>query len=125
MVRKVWAGVMRQPFGVASILNMWRRHPKFTTKTIMVENNDVDHAFQLLNKQVLICQLIIFRFRMMDREGLLKIIRNTMRFQKPYIQRQQMSMDASRAIVREDMSRKIKFLSRKNRVDAYPGQITQ
>lgn len=61
----------------------------------------------------------------MEREGLLKIIRNTIRFQKPYMQRQNISMDASRAILREDMSRKIKFLTRKNRVDAYPGQITQ
>lgn len=62
---------------------------------------------------------------MMEREGLLKIIRDTMRFQKPYIQRQNMSMDASRAIIREDLNRKIKFLARKNRVDAFPGQVRE
>lgn len=69
-------------------------------------------------------RFLYISFRMLDREGLLKIIRNTVRFQKPCIQRQNLSLDASRAILREDMNRKIKFLSRKNRVDAYPGQIT-
>jgi hypothetical protein len=48
MVR-VWQAVTRQPFAVP-LKCMWRKHPKFLTKTIMVENNDVDHAFQLLNK---------------------------------------------------------------------------
>ncbi|KAI6190659.1 Mitochondrial Ribosomal Protein, Small [Aphelenchoides bicaudatus] len=112
MVRRhVWDAVMRQPFAVP-LPGIWRSHPKFLTKTIMVENNDVDHAFQLLNK-------------MMEREGLLKIIRDTVRFQKQYVQRHNMAMEASRAIIREDLNRKIKFLSRKNRVDAYPGQMTQ
>lgn len=60
----------------------------------------------------------------MEKEGLLKIIRNTQYYIKPTYQRKHVSMDASRAIRREDMNHKMRFLSRKNRVDAYPGQIT-
>ncbi|CAD5212053.1 unnamed protein product [Bursaphelenchus okinawaensis] len=109
MVR-FWNAALRQPFAV-KLAGMWRRHPKFTTKTVMVENNDVDEAFTLLN-------------RLMEKEGLMKIIRNTQYYIKPCQQRKQLSIDASQAIVREDMNRKMKFLMRKNRVDAYPGQIT-
>uniref|UniRef100_A0A914H7P6 Ribosomal protein S21 n=1 Tax=Globodera rostochiensis TaxID=31243 RepID=A0A914H7P6_GLORO len=75
--------------------------------TVMVQNNDVDTAFHLLN-------------RLMEREGLMKIIRNTVRYQKPYMQRNQLSMEASNAILEEDRDRKFKFLVRKHRADAYP-----
>lgn len=77
----------------------------------MVENNDVDSAFHMLN-------------RLMESEGLLKIIRRTQYYQKPYMQRKQTSLEAAQAIFQEDMSRKMRFLMRKNRVDAYPGQMT-
>lgn len=60
----------------------------------------------------------------MEKEGIMKIIRNTQYYQKPYMQRKQLSIAASQAIVREDMNRKMKFLLRKNRLDAYPGQMT-
>ncbi|VDO91009.1 unnamed protein product [Heligmosomoides polygyrus] len=77
----------------------------------MVKNNDVDSAFSLLN-------------RLMDAEGLLKIIRRTQFYQKPWMQRQQLSIEASNAIFNEDMNRKMQFLMRKNRPDSHPGQIT-
>ena len=60
----------------------------------------------------------------MEREGLLKIIRNTRYFLKPYMQRNLLAREASEAIINEDRERKFKFLTRKNRADAYPGQIT-
>lgn len=60
----------------------------------------------------------------MENEGLLKIIRNSQFYRKPFMQRKEMSIAASKAIFNEDMNLKIKFLSRKNRVDAYPGQIS-
>ncbi|CAD5216273.1 unnamed protein product [Bursaphelenchus xylophilus] len=109
MVR-LWNAALRQPFGV-KLGGLWNAHPKFTNRTVLVENNDVDGAFTLLNK-------------LMDKEGLMKIIRNTQYYIKPCQQRKQLSIEASQAIVREDLNRKMKFLMRKNRVDAYPGQIT-
>ncbi|KAI6224359.1 SCD domain-containing protein [Aphelenchoides fujianensis] len=108
---RFWSGLMKQPFGV-KLTGLWGKHPRFTNRTVMVANNDVDAAFLTLN-------------RLMEREGMLKIIRNTQYFIKPTKQRQLMSLEASRAIVREDLQHKMKFLMRKNRVDAYPGQLTQ
>lgn len=60
----------------------------------------------------------------MDKEGIMKIIRNTQYYQKPCMQRKQMSIAASQAIIKEDLNHKMRFLLRKNRVDSYPGQIT-
>lgn len=60
----------------------------------------------------------------MEKEGLLKIIRQTQYYQKPCMQRNQLSLEATNAILNEDMNRKMKFLMRKNRIDAFPGQIT-
>ncbi|KAI6189133.1 28S ribosomal protein S21, mitochondrial [Aphelenchoides besseyi] len=105
-----WNAVLRQPFAV-KLSGLWRKHPRFLNRTVMVQDNDVDAAFHTLN-------------RLMEREGLLKIIRNTQYFIKPTKQRQQVSMEASQAILREDLQHKMKFLMRKNRIDAYPGQLT-
>uniref|UniRef100_A0A915E7N7 Ribosomal protein S21 n=1 Tax=Ditylenchus dipsaci TaxID=166011 RepID=A0A915E7N7_9BILA len=104
-------GKFLQPFAVKLKKNIWALHPRWQNKTIMVKDNDVDGAFQLLNK-------------LMEREGLLKIVRDTQFFIKPTQQRQNLSREASRAIVDEDMNFKMRFLARKNRVDAYPGQMT-
>uniref|UniRef100_A0A183CGV0 Ribosomal_S10 domain-containing protein n=1 Tax=Globodera pallida TaxID=36090 RepID=A0A183CGV0_GLOPA len=111
MPRVFWRGTYFQPFAVKLFPGIWRKHNRFLVKTVMVQNNDVDTAFHLLN-------------RLMEREGLMKIIRNTVRYQKPYMQRNQLSMEASNAILEEDRDRKFKFLVRKHRADAYPGQLT-
>ncbi|CAI4227283.1 unnamed protein product [Auanema sp. JU1783] len=108
---RTWRGTLHQPFAVKLFKGIWNAHPRFATRTVLVKDNDVDSAFQLLN-------------RMMDSEGLLKIIRKTQFYQKPYIQRKSLSMEASAALFNEDMNRKMRFLLRKNRSDAYPGQIT-
>lgn len=60
----------------------------------------------------------------MEREGLMKIIRQTQFYIKPFQQRNQLAIEASNAIFNEDMNRKMNFLSRKNRKNAYPGQIS-
>uniref|UniRef100_A0A7E4W9E7 30S ribosomal protein S21 n=1 Tax=Panagrellus redivivus TaxID=6233 RepID=A0A7E4W9E7_PANRE len=91
--------------------NVWNCHPRFMNRTVLVENNDIEGAFNLLN-------------RLMDSEGMLKVIRRTQYYQKPYMQRKQASIEATTAIFNEDLNRKMKFLMRKNRVDAFPGQIT-
>ncbi|KJH45587.1 ribosomal protein S21 [Dictyocaulus viviparus] len=110
MVR-YWRGTITQPFAVKMFSGIWNAHPRFATRTVLVQNNDVDSAFSLLN-------------RLMDAEGLLKIIRRTQYYQKPFMQRRQLSIEASTAIFNEDMKYKMQFLMRKNRPDAYPGQIT-
>jgi len=61
----------------------------------------------------------------MEKEGLLKIIRCTTRFIPFTKQRHMLSVEASKAILDEDMKLKMRFLVRKNRMDAFPGQITQ
>ncbi|KAL7073939.1 hypothetical protein ACQ4LE_006229 [Meloidogyne hapla] len=111
-LRFTWRGKMRQPFGMPLFHGIWAMQPgKFLQKTIMVKDNDVDAAFHILN-------------RLMEREGLIKTIRNTRYFLKPFMQRNQLAKEAAEAIINEDRERKLKFLTRKNRADAYPGQIT-
>ncbi|KAF8375248.1 mrps-21 [Pristionchus pacificus] len=109
MVR--WRGTLTQPFSVKLFKGIWNAHPRYATKTVMVVNNDVDGAFSVLN-------------RLMESEGLLQIVRRTQFYQKPYMQRKQLSIQASTAIFNEDMQGKMRFLMRKNRADPYPGQIT-
>uniref|UniRef100_A0AC35UE00 Mitochondrial 28S ribosomal protein S21 n=1 Tax=Rhabditophanes sp. KR3021 TaxID=114890 RepID=A0AC35UE00_9BILA len=108
---RFWRGTLSQPFAVGLFKGIWHAHPRWTNKTILVQNNDVDASFQVLNK-------------LMESEGLLKIIRNGQYYQKPYMQRKQQSMAASKAIFNEDMKLKINFLMRKNRIDAFPGQMS-
>uniref|UniRef100_A0A1I7TDX8 Ribosomal protein S21 n=1 Tax=Caenorhabditis tropicalis TaxID=1561998 RepID=A0A1I7TDX8_9PELO len=112
MVRQFcWRGTITQPFAIKLFKGIWNAHPRFATRTVLVQNNDVDGAFGLLN-------------RLMNSEGLLKIVRRTQFYQKPYMQRKALSMEASTAIFNEDMNRKMKFLVRKNRPDKHPGQVT-
>lgn len=60
----------------------------------------------------------------MSSEGLISLIRRTQFYEKPFQQRNRTSMEMSIAILKEDTQRKTKFLVRKNRLDAYPGQFT-
>lgn len=57
----------------------------------------------------------------MSREGLLRIIRRTVRYEKPTQYRRQMAYDRCKAIYNEDMDRKIDMLMKKNRKDPFPG----
>ncbi|VDN32194.1 unnamed protein product [Gongylonema pulchrum] len=62
--------------------------------------------------------------QLMNNEGLLDILRKTRYYRKPCMQRNELSREISKAIINEDMRRKILFLMRKNRPDAFPGQMT-
>uniref|UniRef100_A0A0N4ZRN9 28S ribosomal protein S21, mitochondrial n=1 Tax=Parastrongyloides trichosuri TaxID=131310 RepID=A0A0N4ZRN9_PARTI len=108
---RFWKGTLTQPFSIKLFPGIWHAHPRWMNRTILVRNNDVESSFQLLN-------------RLMESEGMIKIIRNSQYYQKPYMQRKQMSLAASKAIFNEDMKLKIDFLMRKNRIDAYPGQMS-
>uniref|UniRef100_A0A0K0EV15 28S ribosomal protein S21, mitochondrial (inferred by orthology to a human protein) n=1 Tax=Strongyloides venezuelensis TaxID=75913 RepID=A0A0K0EV15_STRVS len=108
---RVWRGTFNQPFAIKLFPGIWHAHPRWTNRTVLVKDNDVDGSFRILN-------------RLLESEGMLKIIRNSEYYQKPYMQRRKISIEASKAIFNEDMKLKINFLMRKNRVDAYPGQIS-
>lgn len=57
----------------------------------------------------------------MSREGLFTIYRRTKYHEKPYQTRHRVIMDQCNAVYDEDMNKKIRFLMRKNRVNAHPG----
>lgn len=58
----------------------------------------------------------------MAREGLMTAIRRTQRFERVCDQRRRVNFQICKDIYNEEMDRKIAFLARKNRADAYPGQ---
>jgi len=105
-----WRGTWFQPYGVSLFSGIWAAHAKWTSRTIMVQDNDVDKALRTLH-------------RLMEMEGTMGIIRRTRYYEKPTQQRRRYAFEASKAIYNEDMDRKIRFLLRKNRIDQYPGQM--
>ena len=52
---------------------------------------------------------------------MLSILRRTVRYEKPYMQRNRNAFQTCKAIYSEDMDRKLAFLARKNRKDPNPG----
>lgn len=84
------------------------RHAQFISRTIFVQNNDVDKAARILN-------------RILSKEGLFAQYRRTRYYEKPTQVRRRVNFETCKSIYNEDMDRKIKFLLRKNRVDPFPG----
>jgi len=85
-----------------------KKQVQWISRTVMVKDNDVDEAMQVLNG-------------IMTREGMLKRWRGTRYYEKPTQTRQRVNYEKCKAIYDEDMSNKVKFIMRKNRVDPYPG----
>lgn len=56
-----------------------------------------------------------------SREGLFTIYRRTRYHEKPFQTRFRVILDQCKQVYDEDMNTKIKFLMRKNRVNAFPG----
>lgn len=86
------------------------RHAQFLSRTIFVQNNDVDKACRTLN-------------RILHKEDILGQYRRTRYYEKPTQVRRRVNFEKCKAIYTEDMARKIDFLLRKNRVDPYPGAL--
>ncbi|XP_018310817.1 28S ribosomal protein S21, mitochondrial [Mycetomoellerius zeteki] len=84
------------------------RHIRFISRTIFVQNNDVDKACRLLN-------------RILSKEELFSQYRRTRYYEKPTQVRRRINYEKCKSIYNEDMDRKIAFLLRKNRVDPFPG----
>uniref|UniRef100_A0A0V0G8X2 Putative mitochondrial ribosomal protein n=3 Tax=Triatominae TaxID=70999 RepID=A0A0V0G8X2_TRIDM len=87
---------------------MANRHVPFIARTVLVRNGNVDEAARLLN-------------RILGREGILDQYRRTRYYEKPFQQRKRINYEKCKAIYNEDMTRKIKFIMRKNREDPFPG----
>lgn len=84
------------------------RHLKYIARTVFVQNNNVDEACRVLN-------------RILGKEEILDQFRRTRFFEKPFLARRRINFEKCKAIYNEDMSRKIQFVLRKNRVDPFPG----
>ena len=84
------------------------KHPYYLARTIFVKNNDVDIAARMLN-------------RILGREEILEQYRRTRYYEKPTQVRRRVNYERCKAIYDEDMSRRIEFMLRKNRVDPFPG----
>ncbi|GAU98229.1 hypothetical protein RvY_09405 [Ramazzottius varieornatus] len=81
-------------------------HLPFYARTVFVRNGQVDDAFRTLNK-------------ILGNEGILEIARRRRYNEKPYKVRNRLSFEHCKRIYSDDMSRKITFLMRKNRVDPW------
>ncbi|OQV12641.1 putative 28S ribosomal protein S21, mitochondrial [Hypsibius exemplaris] len=84
------------------------RHMQFFARTVMVRNGQVDEAVKALNR---IC----------GNENIFEIARRRRYNEKPYKARNRISYELCKRIYNDDMSRKIQFLMRKNRVDPWQG----
>jgi len=85
-----------------------KKQTQWISRTVMVKNNDVDEAMQILNG-------------IMMREGLTKRWKGTRVYEKPTWARNRVNYEKCRAIYDEDMRNKIRFIMRKNRENPYPG----
>ena len=85
-----------------------QRHAQFVARTIMVKDNNVEKACRVLN-------------RILGQEKIFEQYRRTRYYEKPTQTRRRINFEKSKAICDEDMSRKIQFILRTNRVDPFPG----
>ncbi|XP_020288032.1 28S ribosomal protein S21, mitochondrial [Pseudomyrmex gracilis] len=86
------------------------RHVQFISRTVLVQNNDVDKACRVLN-------------RILAKEDIFGQFRRTRYYEKPCQVRRRINYERCKALYDEDMSRKIEFLLRKNRTDPFPGAL--
>lgn len=82
-------------------------HARFFARTVLVKNNDVDAAYRALD-------------RILRNDKVLEKARRNQYYEKPYQQRNRVSLEKCIRIYNADMKRKIEFVMRKNRVDPFP-----
>nr|XP_051680217.1 28S ribosomal protein S21, mitochondrial-like [Oryctolagus cuniculus] len=77
------------------------KHLKFTARTVMVQDGNVEGAYRTLN-------------RILTMDGLIEGIKRWRYYEKPCRRRQRVSYGTCRRIYNMEMTRKINFLMRKN-----------
>ncbi|KAG5678748.1 hypothetical protein PVAND_008393 [Polypedilum vanderplanki] len=85
------------------------KHLKFLSRTVFVNNNNVEEACRVLN-------------RVLGKEEIFDQYRRTRYYEKPFQVRRRINFEKCKAIYNEDMDRKIQFILRKNRTEPFPGQ---
>ncbi|XP_061109888.1 28S ribosomal protein S21, mitochondrial [Conger conger] len=83
-------------------------HLRFVARTIMVQNGNVDAAYKLLHRVLVV-------------EGVIETVRRKRYYEKPCRRRQRENYEACRRIYHSEMARKISFLSRTHRPDPWSG----
>lgn len=84
------------------------RHAYFISRTVFVQNNDVDQAARILNK-------------IMGKEGFFDQFRRSRYYEKPTQVRRRINYERCKSLYDEDMNRRIQFLLKKNRDEPFPG----
>lgn len=87
---------------------MTLKHAKFIARTVLVKDNNIEQATGIMN-------------RILNREGILDQYRRMQYHEKACQVRRRINYERCKAFYNEDMSRKIQFVLRKNRVDPFPG----
>ncbi|AWP21492.1 putative 28S ribosomal protein S21 mitochondrial [Scophthalmus maximus] len=84
------------------------RHLRFVARTVMVQDGNINAAYQNLN-------------RVLNQEGIVEAVKRKRYFEKPCRERQRKSFESCRRIYHMEMARKISFISRTNREDPWLG----
>lgn len=88
---------------------MFYLHHKWFSRTILVKDGKLAEAYKIFN-------------RMLASDDIFGKHRRTRYCEKPFNYRRRKSYEVCKAIYDEDMSRKIKFVLRKNREDPWLGR---
>ncbi|CAL1527643.1 unnamed protein product [Lymnaea stagnalis] len=81
-------------------------HTRFIARTVMVANNQVDSAYNILD-------------RILKREKIFSDFKRKERYEKPFLTRNRLAYERCRRIYDSEMQRKIAFVMRKNRPDPF------
>ncbi|XP_051246167.1 28S ribosomal protein S21, mitochondrial [Dicentrarchus labrax] len=84
------------------------RHLRFVARTVMVENGDVEAAYRILQ-------------RLLTKEEIISTVLHKRYYEKPCRERQRLNFERCKRIYHMEMSRKIGFISKTNRVDPWLG----
>ncbi|CAL8295090.1 unnamed protein product [Merluccius merluccius] len=83
-------------------------HLRFVARTVMVQEGNVDAAYKTLT-------------RVLAHDGVIEDVKRKRYFEKPCRERQRKNFENCKRIYNTDMARKIAFISRTYRQDAWMG----
>merc|ERR1712212_752574 len=99
-------GILQTKLALDYGYKMSRNHIRFIAKTVMVKDNNIEPAYQLLD-------------RILKREKIFAEVKRKERFEKPFLKRSRLAYERQRRIYDSEMQRKIEFVMRKNRPDPF------
>ncbi|KAH9499979.1 28S ribosomal protein S21, mitochondrial [Bulinus truncatus] len=85
---------------------MTSNHTRFLARTVLVANNQIEPAYNILD-------------RILKREKFFIEVKRKERFEKPFLTRSRLAYERCRRIYDSEMKRKIAFVMRKNRPDPF------